>query len=509
MLGALRGDRRDVVRTVLGFALVAVGTVAACLAVLSMAGASPSVAQVVIVLGGSAVTLGFGLTPLIAGADDLLDPRRFAVFGRATPSLASSIAVAGFVSVPTFAVTAVAVCAAIVWIERGTPVWAAVVGAVLSVVVAVLLARVGMGLTSLALRERRSRELSGLFLLAVVVVLVPAAVFVASLEWRGQVPSQLLSAVTVLGYTPIGAAWAIPGAVGGAANAIGTILVALVTAAGLWALWVWIVGRLTTTAERPVTVRERGGLGWFAVAPGVPFGAIAARSLVYWLRDRRYLANAIVIPIAAAIATVPPLIAGVPENIVALIPVPIMALLFGWLPHNDVAYDSTAVWMHVASGTDGLSDRIGRLVPVLLMAVPLLAVLIPVSIVLYDRWALLPALVGVAAALFLSGLGLSSVSSVVAPYPVSQPGDSPFQQPQRSGSSGVVAQALVLLGAIAAAAPALWWSWLAISRDIRYAGYAMWGGLAMGLAVFAVGVAIGAALFRRRGSRLMEFAEAA
>jgi ABC-2 type transport system permease protein len=398
---------------------------------------------------------------------------------------------------------------AVVWIERGAPAWSAILGAVLSVVVAVLLARVCMGLSSLALRERRSRELSGLFLLAIVVVVVPAAVFVTSLEWRGQVPGQLMSAVTVLGYTPFGAAWAIPGAVGGAASAAGTILVALVTVAGLWLLWVWIVGLMTSTAERPVAVRERGGLGWFGVAPGMPFGAIAARSLVYWLRDRRYLANAVIIPIAAALATVPLLIAGVPENIVALIPVPIMALLFGWLPHNDVAYDSTAVWMHVASGTDGLSDRLGRLVPVILMAVPLLAVLIPVSIVLYDRWALLPALVGVAGALFLSGLGLSSISSVVAPYPASQPGDSAFQQPQRSGSTGFVAQAVVLLGAIAAAAPALWWSWLALTRDIRYAMSALWGGLAMGVAVFLIGVAIGALLFRRRGARLMEFAEAA
>src|SRR5690606_1707774 len=163
---------------------------------------------------------------------------------------------------------------------------------------------------------------------------------------------------------------------------------------------------------------ERAGLGWFAVAPGTPGGAIAARSIVYWLRDRRYLVNAAVIPVAAAIALVPPpvagvplslvillpvpvvglffgwlppndlaarsivywlrdrrylvnaavipvaaaialvppLVAGVPLSLVILLPVPIVALFFGWLPHNDIAYDSTAVWMHIASGVRGVSD---------------------------------------------------------------------------------------------------------------------------------------------------------
>src|SRR5690349_23483205 len=58
-------------------------------------------------------------------------------------------------------------------------------------------------------------------------------------------------------------------------------------------------------------------------------------------------------------------------------------------------------------------------------------------------------MVGVCAALFFSGLGFSSVSSVVAPYAVSRPGESPFQQPQRTGSAGAMSQALVMLGAIA------------------------------------------------------------
>jgi ABC-2 type transport system permease protein len=243
------------------------------------------------------------------------------------------------------------------------------------------------------------------------------------------------------------------------------------------------------------------------VAPGTPGGAVAARSLMYWLRDRRYLVNVLVIPIAAALTTVPLLIAGVPPEIVALVPVPIVALFLGWLPHNDLAYDSTAIWMHIASGVRGISDRIGRLVPVLLIGIPFLAVLIPVAISLHGRWALLPAMVGVCAALFLCGLGLSSIASVVAPYAASRPGESPFRQPPRTGSGSAITQSVVMLGAIALSAPVLWWGWLALTGDIEAATMALWGGLAIGGFVLIVGIAIGSAVFERRGGRLMEFAE--
>ena len=58
-------------------------------------------------------------------------------------------------------------------------------------------------------------------------------------------------------------------------------------------------------------------------------------------------------------------------------------------------------------------------------------------------------------------------------------------------------------------APTLWWAWLALSRDISYAMPALWAGVGTGLAVLICGIAIGSLLFRRRGARLMEFAEAA
>ncbi|MEU1970205.1 hypothetical protein ABZ477_00945 [Microbacterium sp. NPDC019599] len=508
LFGTLRGDSRHIVRVVLGILILVVATVGGCWALLSLADAPDSVMIAVTVLGGSAVTLGFALAPLIGGVTDPLDPRRFSVFGLPAPRLAGVLALIGFVSVPTFVLVALSACAAVVWAEHGVAVPAAVLGAVLQVTTCVLIARVCMALTSMFLAERRSRELSGLFALTILVVVVPVGVFLASLEWDGVVPTQLTEAAETLALTPLGAAVAFPGLLAvGSADAWTSLLVSSGTIAGLGLIWLWLVHRILTTTERPVATRERGGLGWFAVAPGTPGGAIAARSLMYWFSDRRYIANLVIIPIAAGLTMVPLLIAGVPLQVVVLIPVPLAALFLGWLPHNDLAYDSTAVWMHFASGIRGFSDRIGRLVPILLIGIPALAIAIPFAISVHGRWALLPAMVGVCASLFLCALGLSSISSVAWPYAASRPGESPFQQPQRTGSGGAIAQAVVMLGALALSAPALWWSWIALTDDIEAATMALWGGVATGFVVLLFGIGVGSAVFRRRGGRLMEFAE--
>lgn len=508
LAGAFRGTRRHVVRAWLGVAALTAAVVAASGMLLTLRAAADEVADVVIVLGGAALTVSFLLAPLIAGVEDQLDPRRFAIFGVSRGRLTVSTAIAGLVSVPVLAVIVLAGCVVAVWAAHGVPVVLGILAALAGILTCALFARVGMAIAALVLRDRRSRELSGAFAILIIVVAVPASVFLASLEWGGQVPTQLGEAAAVVAHTPLGAAWAIPArARSGGADLVWSVVVALGTLAALAALWWALVGHRLTAAEPPVATRERGGLGWFAVAPGTPGGAIAARSLIYWLRDRRYLANMAVVPVAALLALIPPLVAGVPLEVAVLVPLPILALFFGWLPHDDLAYDSTALWLHIASGVRGTADRIGRLVPMLVVGIPILALAIPFAIAVHDRWAVLPAMVGACAALFLSGLGLSSIASAIAPYAVSRPGDSPFRQPQRSGSAAGASQALVLLGALIVSAPALWWAWLAVTGRVEFSAAALWGGLVIGVVVLVVGVMLGGSAYDRRTGRLMEFAE--
>ena len=507
-LGALRGDRSRVVRTVVALLLTAAATTVAVIAVRSLAHTSEAAAHTVIVLGSSAVILGFLVAPILAGSVDQLDPRRFVVFGLDERRLPLVLALAAFISVPSLALLVILVAVVIVAISFGAPWVLAVLSGLLTLVTAVLAARVGMALSARLLPERRSRELTALFALAVIVIAVPVCVFVASLGWAGAVPPVLHAVADLLGFTPLGASAALPFLVvsdpSGAAWA--AALIAVLTAAVVVAGWLALARRALNTTERPTAVRERPGLGWFGLLPSNAFGAVAARSLVYWLRDRRYIMNVVIVPIAGVLTVVPLLVAGVPAGIAAALPVAVIALFFGWLPHNDVAYDSTAFWIHVASGIKGVPDRLGRLVPVLLIAIPTLAVAIPVTLAVIGRWSLLPMFIGVSASLLLTGLGLSSIVSVVAPYAVSRPGDSPFQQPQRS-RGGALGQAVALIGAVVLSLPAILLAWPALADDEISTAPALWTGLGIGILVIGAGVLIGGRAFDSRGARLMEFVE--
>ncbi|MCR2784508.1 MULTISPECIES: hypothetical protein [unclassified Microbacterium] len=507
LIGGLRGDTGHVVRTVAGLVGLAVAVAVGCWGLLGQSDAPTNVTLAVTVLCGSAVTLAFAIAPLVTGIEDPLDPRRFAVFGMTPGALSGVLIAAGFLSVPMIALLPLAVSLVIVWIAHGVAPWIAVLAVVVGLATCALLARVAHAVAALVFNARRSRELTGMFLLALLVVVVPVVVFVASLEWGGRVPRRLAGVADALARSPLGAGFGLAAVAAQDAGALWMpLLVALGTLTVLVGVWFLLVRRMLTTTARPVSVRERGGLGWFTVMPGTPGGAVAARSLVYWLRDRRYLVNIAVIPFAAVLTIVPLAVVGVPASVIALVPVPLMALFLGWLPHNDLAYDNTAIWMHIASAMRGAAERFGRLVPVLFIAVPLLAVTVPLSIWVHGRWEMLPALVGVCAALFFSGLGLSSIASAAAPYAVSRPGDSPFQQPQRTGGS--LSQGLVLAGALIAATPSLWWAWLALTGDADDAWISLWAGAGVGVFVLVAGILIGGRVFDRGSTRLMEFAEA-
>ncbi len=506
LAGGLRTGPR--VASIVGTVLLTGAVLAAWWGAWSLRDAPTATAHLVTVVGGAAVTTACLLAPALTGGDDMLDPRRFAPFGVTARPLAAGLLAAGIASPPILALALATAGAAALWADGPTPVIAAIGGPLLGFVCCYLIARVLTAVASWALPSRRPRELVGLLVL-VLVVLVPVGVFLVSQRGTGGVPAELAGAAAVLGYTPLGAAWAIPGlAAAGDPMVWVSTGVAVATAAAAGAAWFVTVDRMLHHPERP-RARARAGLGWFGASPATPAGVIAARSLVYWLGDRRYRVNIVVVPIAALVATLPLLVAGVPPAVVALVPAPLAALLLGWLPHDDLAYDSSAIWLHVASGVRGWADRVGRLVPIALIGVPLLAFGVPLSVALAGDMSLAPALAGVCAALFLSAAGLSSISSVAWPYPVPRPGDSPFRQPQRTNGAGVGAQAFVMIGALVLSAPAGWAAWLTLTVDRAWGLPALVLGAATGLAVLVGGIAVGAVLFDRRSDHLMEFAEAA
>ncbi|MGG7305783.1 ABC transporter permease [Curtobacterium sp. AB451] len=509
LAGSVRGSARRSVLVVLGSLA---GLVAAVLVAIEVAGlrdAAPEVARSVVVPVGALIAFAFTVVPIVVGRGDQFDPRRFTVFGIDRRELAVGLGVAGLIGVPVVSVAIVAVAQSVTWMRGGAVGVLGVVAALLAIVTCALLIRVGSAVGASLIGAHRSRDAGWFVALVIVVLAIPAVSLLLRVDWLDPTGAETQRVADVAGWTPWGAAWAVPADVasGRVGEGIVKLLIAVVVVALLGLAWWALVGRALETVDGRARTRRYRGLGWFDTLGSTPVGAVAARALTYWGRDPRYRASYLII-VFVPIVVIPLGVAGVPWHWTALVPLPLMALIAGFLPHNDVSYDNTAVWLHVASGAPGWSDRLGRLVPVLAVGIPALVAGSWVSAWLFGDWTAFPLLIGVSASALLSGLGLSSVVSVVLPYPTVRPGDHPFQQPQAAGVLASVAQSSMVLGILVCSVPA---AWLAVLAFVD--GPEPWGmatvvvGVLVGVVVLAAGVAVGGRLFDRHGPDLLAAAQ--
>jgi len=458
-----------------------------------------------LVVAGSIVVLGFLLVPLVFGVDDSMDPRKFALLGIPNRRLSFGLAVSAVIGAPAITLTLVLLGTVVTWSRGVLETLLALVSAGILLATCLLASRVTTSLAAFLLSTRRSREFTGIIGILLLVMISPIAVLIINTDW-GRYGLDLLGGLSaILGWTPLGAAWAVPGdaAAGAWGPAVLKLLISVATAYLLWLAWQGLVARMLVTPGREAQVRNYGGLGWFDRLPHTPLGAIAARSLTYWARDSRYWVSLIMIPIVPVVAMLPLSIAGVPPHYLALVPVPLMCVFLGWMMHNDVAYDSSAIWLHVASGTQGVADRIGRLVPALSVGIPLIGVGSAISASLYGDWATMPSILGVSTCIFLAGLGLSSYTSARFPYPATKPGDSPFAQPQASDTAAALIQSLTFAASIVLALPAIMFGFLGIFSDPIWHLPALVAGVGVGVFAVAGGVWLGSRTFERRGPEML------
>jgi ABC-2 type transport system permease protein len=246
----------------------------------------------------------------------------------------------------------------------------------------------------------------------------------------------------------------------------------------------------------------RRGLGLFARLPGTARGAVAARSATYWRRDPR-------MAFPAVMSTIVPLglvvVWKATGSEPALLAMPaVSGFLIGWGPHNDVGYDSTAFWLHVASGVDGLSDRLGRLFPSAVQAAVAVPVYSLLGAGLSHRWDLLPAMSGAALGVLLCGFAVASVVSAVKQYPVPGPGDSPFATPPGGAGITLLVQLGCSLAVVVLSAPVLLLAALGLAGHSWAAWAALGVGPLVGGAVLALALRLGSGLFDRRGALLLQ-----
>ena len=476
--------------------------------------------RTILVIGGSLLVLGWAIVPVVAfGVDNTLDPQRFALYLTPDRRFAVALLVGGAVSIPAVVTIIICLASAVAWIRSASPgqsvvlVILALVSGLLAAVLCLLSARVTTTAASGIMRGRRGRDAAGLLGVLAVLALALIPSLAQSVTWRLSSFSQL---VDVLAWTPFGAPWAIPadaadGQWGLVVLRFAIIVVTLALASVAYQRL--LVTSMTSVGTGSVSGVDRSSRLPFAhslMARGVPgpIAAVAGRATTYWRSDPRYLAAGASILLMPALAVVFAFLISSQEDSgvslssalgwVALIAAPLVAWMGAWTPHDDVAYDSSAFWMHVSSGLSGRADRIGRIIGIGVWLIPLTVVLAIVAPAAASRADMIPAVLGLSVAFLGAGFGASSVLSVALPYPVPPPGANPMQTEMSSFGVTFIAQIVSTIVVGLLVLPT------ALTLILVFAASPVWGwlslivGLVSGAAWLLLGIRLGAKRFEQR-----------
>lgn len=446
-------------------------------------GRDDELARAAVVVGGSALLLGWLLGPLlIAGMESTVDAERLAPFPLTTRQVMRALAATGLTGVPGMVTTLGALATAVVWWSWPVAAIVAIPAAVIGVLTCVIATRLMAALSSGLGGNRRGRELIGTLVLAVLIMTGPILTgILAVATGTDDLVARLTQAAAVLGWTPLGATWAIPAdiAAGDVLGALVKTLIAVVTLGLLWMLWARALRRSTTApARRATRAVKPGALGLFGRMPTGPIGATWARSLTAWLRDPRYLRQLLVVPLFPILFAFTTGIDGAMFVSSAVV----VAFIIAVAGYADISYDGTAYASVLSTGIPGRADRLGRVLGSASIGVPLTAAVAVVTVALAGAAPHLPAILGAALGLLLTGYGVTAISSTLIIAPVPAPGDSPFKSvPGQTfiggllvfliwGACMLLASPVVGLAIASAAlgAPALGWGALAAG--------AVWGG---------------------------------
>lgn len=465
--------------------------------------AEPLWAWTVSVLAGGAAVLGWIVFPLLLrGMDQSLSVDKLRIFPLPPRRLLVALLVVGLLGVPGLVTLVAGLSTTLSWIGEPVALAAAPFAALLGVVTCVTASRAFESVGASLAAGRRYREVMG------VVVFVPLILLGPIIGIAGSSisdPSRDLPAVAgAVSWTPLGAAWSIPGdlALGRPLEALAKAGIATATLMVLLLLWRHSLATLLVTPARSSGGSGSAkGLGPFAWYPATPTGAVAARTTVYWMRDPRYGGSLIMLPLLAVIAV---FLAFTGSDWFLSALGPIIAATLAITLCAEVSYDGTAFASHLSSGVSGIADRAGRVVTLGIIAVPLVVVATVVPLLVLGRGEEIPALLGIGLGLLLTGFGVSSIASARFLLPVPAAGESPFKTPPGStftSQLGMYAAWLVVFGL---AAPELALGIAAVVTGNLILGVAaLVVGIGLGTVFMIVGIRQGGALLERRGPELL------
>ncbi|MFC8681891.1 hypothetical protein ACFT30_10235 [Microbacterium ureisolvens] len=481
--------------------LVLVGIVAA---LVLLGFGDVGLAGTVIVGAGSLVTLGWALVPLVAfGVDTTLDPERLVVFPMSTTRMMVALTVVAVCGIPGMITSAAALATVATWAHWPAAVGAWLVSTPVAVLTAVVASRAVSTVASGVGSGRRFREVAGILIFIPLILAGPIIVGLAS--GVAVNAATLAEVVPLLGWTPLGAAWAVPAdaATGDLGAAAAKLLIALVTLAALWLLWRAALARSLVRPRHTSTAAVRpGALGWFGRVPTGATGAIFARAVTYWTRDPRYLRQLIAVPLVPVLLW---FYAREGDPLVALaFSAPIIAFIIGIVVYADISYDGTAFGTELATGARGRADRLGRILAAAALAVPLVVLAAILPFAFAGDWTQFPGVLGMALGILFTCYGVCAVTSAQLVVPVAGSGDNPFKRVPGTTFLQGLAFFGIWLVALALSAPAVIVGFIAyFTQNSALSWVALAVGIVLGVAVLVAGILIGGRMLDSSGPVLL------
>lgn len=448
-----------------------------CLLMLLVGRTDVVVANALTVMVGVGLMLAWVWLPLfLTGTDDALSPSRFSLLPVSAGRLLPGLYVAGLIGLGSALTMLVGISAMLGW-AISVPLFFTALGAVvLGVVTATLIPHVLTTVFAGALGSRRFRDLTGIavvvFAVALTVVLQLAGSAVNRSDGVESLVAALDHAATVMSWTPLGSAWALPGDVarGDLGGALGHVLVALLTVAALVLGW-WAALRraLTSPLDVPDVVgrvnREGRTDRWFASSRA---GVIAGRVFRYYRRDpRRVLSvfSMMLAPVLVGVSVAGMTVAGGRAGGISLLLVaPLLGMLLGPTLAFDISYDDSALWTHITTSVRGWEDRLGRLTGFSIISLPIVALVLVMGVLATGGEHLLP-FAAATVAVTGAALGVGSHLGSIIQVPVPPPGSNPFGKGSAGGPLSIVVSLITVVLALVVAAPAVVVAYLSYSND--------------------------------------------
>ncbi|MBK7621332.1 MAG: hypothetical protein IPJ14_01350 [Kineosporiaceae bacterium] len=425
--GFRTGSTPMIIGSVLSLLAAAIAGLAGLVGGVALRWAPDDVRQLIVPIALAVVLLIWLVGPItVAGSDASMDPVKLVVLPLSRRQLVIGLTLSALIGPGGLATVPAVVGLVIGTAPLGPGALAVVGGGVLFILLCAVASRLLITLVGLGLRRRGLRDVLGVAIPLMVVLLSQLPNLINNVVLRGHPERaeellERLRLVLRLWPSSFSASMITAGAQGRGLRALAEAAGALATVTLLGAVWAVLLRRVMTSPPTTGTVRaHRGRRPRLArLMPWLPrrAAAVADKDLTLMLREPAQRVQLILATALTLAAAVIPVLTGVRAAAIGYLGCG-LAVFLGMINSNVYGYDGSSMWVNVAAGDDARSDLLGKATARLVVFTPAVVV---VALVLgvSARPALLPGVLGCTIGAWCLATGLGLLQSVIAPYPVS------------------------------------------------------------------------------------------